>query len=993
MALEKQNVPINFGGGVDTKTDPKQVIPGKLLTLENGIFTSLKRIKKRNGYEGLSQLIEGSLSSITQGNALANFKEEIVLFTGKEAYSLSESTERWSDKGPNTSVSLSSISIIRNTYQQTTPDSSYHSSGLEIFTWEDSRGGSRYSIFDSITGEAILSDSVIDANAIKPKAFALGNYIIIVFIDNVTNHLRMLPIPVLTPTAPLAKIDIALNVNVTNKNYDATYSNDRVFVAYNTSTGGGSITLKSINNFLGISAARDTLGESASSCIAVTVDTPLNQVWVAYHNGAAIKYFIYDRPLSFTPILAPTVIEINGNTINNIALIAASGSGQVFYTQNAAATYNNFIKTAMLTNTGTVTGVSVFLRSVGIAAKPFYFDEITYITVAFDTVLQPTYFLIDVTHIRAVAKFSPSLGGGLLTKNIVPETTPTINGHFLIASLKKDLLTTISGAVYTRTGVNSTVLNFVSENALSKVELGENLHITGGMLFMYDGVSIVEHGFNMFPENVMAATSTTGGLIEDGQRQYSVTYEWMDNEGQTHYSAPSVPITVTNTGGGTSANTLTIPTLRVTDKKPPVRGSVIIGVYRTEDSGTIFYRVSSVTSPTLNDTTVDSVVFVDTLADSAIIGNQLLYTTGGVVENIQAPAASFVTSYKDRIILLPDEDTNQWWYSKQVVPGVPVEFSDLFVNNIDQAGGKLVSAARMDSVLVFLKQNLLYYVTGTGPDSTGAQNDFSEAQPIACDGGCTDKNSVILIPAGLMYKSEKGIYILDRSLSVHYIGHEVEAYNNDHVISANLIENTTQVRFCLDSGVALMYDYLVEQWSVFTNHKAVDSIIFQGQFTYLTADGLVLQETPGQYSDNGEFIQLRLITSWLSFAGLQGFQRVRRLLLLGEYNALHNLRVFAAYDFNPYATQETVIPAGQLLGTGVYGSDAFYGDTSPYGGAFPLYQFVVKLSRQKCETIQFTIEDTQSGLIQEESFSISAMSMEVGIKRGLNKMAATNTFG
>jgi hypothetical protein len=39
MALVKQPLAINFAQGLDTKTDPKQVQPGKFLALQNTIFT------------------------------------------------------------------------------------------------------------------------------------------------------------------------------------------------------------------------------------------------------------------------------------------------------------------------------------------------------------------------------------------------------------------------------------------------------------------------------------------------------------------------------------------------------------------------------------------------------------------------------------------------------------------------------------------------------------------------------------------------------------------------------------------------------------------------------------------------------------------------------------------------------------------------------------------------------------------------------------------
>lgn len=987
MALQKQNVPIKISGGIDTKTDPKQVVPGRLLTLENGIYTSLERIKKRNGYLALPKNIEGSSSLITQGAALATFQNELDLFTGTEIFSFSESTQRWSDKGTASSFSISSRPVIRNTYQQTTADAAMHSSGLQLFTWEDSSGGSRYSVIDSITGETVVSNALITSTAVKPKPFALGNFLVIFYVEPILHHIQILVLSVTNPSSVYGTFTVATTLNVTYPNYDASASSTRIYFSYNSATG---VSLNFITSTLVLGTVKTELGESASSCIGMTVDQTLLQVWIAYHNGTQIKYFIHDGNPSLNSILAPTVVSANSNTINNIAIYANNGSGKVFYTQNAAATYNNFIITANLTNLGVVSGLKTLIRSVGITAKPFAYNGVVYLTFAFQSALQPTYFIMNTATTDIVAKFSPGTGGGLLVKNIVPETPSAGTGLFLIPALQKDLFTTVSGAVYTQTGVNAITLDFISNGAFVSSELAQNLHVTGGILYMYDGISVVEHGFHIYPENITAVTSN-GGSLSTGQYQYQVTYEWMDNQGQTHYSAPSTPIQIT-TSGSNDTVTLTIPTLRITAKKPPVRTPVTIGIYRTEADQTIFYKITSITSPLFNDTTVDTVSYVDTQADSAIIGNQLLYTTGGVLENIAAPAPNYVTNYKDRLIVLPSENTNQWWPSKQVVSGVPVEFNDALAQNVDQAGGAMVAVARLDSALILFKETLLYYVTGTGPDSTGANNDFSDPQPIACDGGLQDKKSIVLTPGGLMYKSQKGIYLLNRSLSVSYIGADVEAYNSATVISAKLIDNTTQVRFCLDTGVALVYDYYVQKWSVFTNHNAVDSLIFQDQFTYLSPTGTVMQETPGQFRDAGAFVKLKMVTSWLSFAGLQGFQRVRKLLLLGEYFSPHNLTVQVAYDFNPYATQENLVQVGALLGTGVYGSDSFYGESTPYGGAFPSYNFKVNLARQKCMSIQITLEDQQTPGYGE-NLAISGLAFEAAMKSGLNKLPATNIVG
>ena len=55
----KQSVPITFGGGINTKVDPKQLQSGQLLTLQNGQFSKTGQINKRFGYTASNTTIEG----------------------------------------------------------------------------------------------------------------------------------------------------------------------------------------------------------------------------------------------------------------------------------------------------------------------------------------------------------------------------------------------------------------------------------------------------------------------------------------------------------------------------------------------------------------------------------------------------------------------------------------------------------------------------------------------------------------------------------------------------------------------------------------------------------------------------------------------------------------------------------------------------------------------------------------------------------------------
>ena len=82
MALIKRNLNIAFAQGVDTKTDPKQVMIGKMLDLRNGFFQTPNEIRKRYG----NNLLGSALSS---GNSVHTYQEELLASDGQnfESYS------------------------------------------------------------------------------------------------------------------------------------------------------------------------------------------------------------------------------------------------------------------------------------------------------------------------------------------------------------------------------------------------------------------------------------------------------------------------------------------------------------------------------------------------------------------------------------------------------------------------------------------------------------------------------------------------------------------------------------------------------------------------------------------------------------------------------------------------------------------------------------------------------------------------------------------
>src|SRR5271166_2855404 len=109
--LQEQTVSINFGQGVDTKTDPKMVMQGKLTNLQNAVFTSGKRVQKRNGNAPMTLSIFGG-GTITNPTTPQVFQNELICtgtatgaaVNGQRLFSYSTEENCWVDEGKYTPV-------------------------------------------------------------------------------------------------------------------------------------------------------------------------------------------------------------------------------------------------------------------------------------------------------------------------------------------------------------------------------------------------------------------------------------------------------------------------------------------------------------------------------------------------------------------------------------------------------------------------------------------------------------------------------------------------------------------------------------------------------------------------------------------------------------------------------------------------------------------------------------------------------------------------
>lgn len=1022
MALQKQPLAINFAKGVDTKTDPYQLNLDNFLSLQNTVFTSYKKLTKRNGFDKITTLPDDLQTTLTTLN-------DNLLATGSNLFSFNKESEVWIDKGIVQPVQLSTQPLVRVSTSQTGADTAVTSTGLVCLVYVDN-GQGYYQISDSTTGEQLISRQTLPNGGSSPRVFILGNYFIILYISSGAT-LQYIAIPIANPTSVIgpANFSSAAGMTSTSSGFDGIVAANNTLYAAWEGNNGGVNTARLFSNLL--ISTPTTTPASTASLVSVTQD-PLNpRIYVSFwsassgNNGYTV---IYDY--SLLTIIPKHQIITNVPIAELTSIVSTSNLCTIYYQNinNYQAPYpggpisgspvrTDYISKITITVGGVVSSPTIVDRSVGIASKPFVDSANNQYLIAvygdvhqvspLDNSNQPTYFLINSVG-DVLMPLAYANGGGYEVSQVLPSVS-IANGTFYVPYLKNDFLTTVnkgtnlptgtpSNAIYTQTGVNLAIFT-INDTQQYSSEIAGALHLAGGQLWEYDGVRPVEHGFYLWPENVSFATSGSGGDITAQDYYYSFTYEWTDNQGNLHRSAPSIPLLVTTTGS-TSTNTLYVPTLRLTKKVAP--NPIRIVGYRWSTAQQVYYQFTSVTNPTLNDTTVDFVTITDTKSDLAILGQAILYTTGGVVENIVAPPSSASTLFKNRLFLVDAEDKNLLWYSKQVIENTPVEMSDLLTLYVAPTTGTQGStgyvsalAAMDDKLIMFKSLDAIYYLTGTGPDNTGANNDFTDPTFITSSVGCTNPNSIVLIPDGLMFQSNKGIWLLGRDLQTSYIGAPVEIYNSQTVLSAKVIPGTNQARFVLDNSLTLVYDFFFQQWSVHTNVKAISGTLYESSFTYLNSLGQVLQETPGSYSDGSDPVLISLTTAWINLAGVQGFERFYFANLLGTYFTPFKLNVTLAYDYNSSAQHNVLVQPDNF--SEPWGGEALWGSGPPWGGG-PGNVFSARVfpNKQKCQSFQVSIQeiyDPTLGVSPGQGLSLSGLALVVGTKRGFRTQSARRSYG
>lgn len=1032
MALIKQTANLSFENGIDTKTNPK-LVQGKLLELVNAQVNN-KQIEKSNGYKRLARSNQIDQNAF---KALANFNDNLLVANNDRLSIYDQLSDQLIDRGDFSYVHHDAFTIKTNiNAKPTIPQvltSAYQNYLITIH-------------FDAVSIDLIVFDTVkniqinkYDLKTIDPQITPLAiaatetgvflytlqsgvtNQLYEVFIDYATNQLQT--VTLITSTFVWSKIS--------DRSIFCLYNDKKVWLFIKEGVTPASATaniivrdiyyqtLKIIPNIIATDCSTDSF-QKYSFCCTMSLK---NNEFIAVANDTLFAYdlnsYIKTRQVAVTGVkTAPFYSCVYVENKNQIILVRSrwynqlSGSANctfpfinkfncdnnIFFVSgetldpryDPSMIYNTVLSADMFTN-----GNRAFFP-VQYLALPQTTNSPINIPVqeqrVYNFVLDEDYNIIDTivnqVGIRQVYTNSsidyinPSVCAPDFANKIYPIS------YFVESRLtiqNKDFLFSYQLNSY-RFDDDITAPFFAWQRGLA-------VYMGVGKLFQFSTRRLVEQGFSDYPQVYLSA-SAGGNLEVDKSYEYAVVYEWINGKGEVFTSSPSILKEIIPTGTNLTVTVHITPPVWFTQKQ--LAGelqSQNVKIYRTVADGNTLYLISTLN---FNQYTIANLTFVDDGTVANIESNEIIYTSGGVLENFPAPSAIVTTLHSNRLFSVPSDNLNTVYYSKPYQIGVGVGYSPFLYFTVEPRGGSITELASLDDKLLIFKRDYIYVVAGDGADATGNNVNLSLPELINSPVGCSEPNSVIRTPDGVMFKSLKGIYILDRSLAVSYIGADVEKYNSETIVSVALLLSENKVKYITAEGSILIYDYYYRSWSTESNLPSVSSAIYNGRFVTLLQSGKIYLQTPDYYKRESSNYSMLVRTGWLHVGKLQDYQRIYEMLFLGDLKGEHVIRVSISYNYVDTIRDYVYFDPKQNLGIkNAYGIGS-YGQIIPYGGDFTsLYQFRLKFPRQKVESISLTFEDVFDNIGSEtgNSFTISDIQFVFGMKQGNFRIGRSQMSG
>lgn len=387
-----------------------------------------------------------------------------------------------------------------------------------------------------------------------------------------------------------------------------------------------------------------------------------------------------------------------------------------------------------------------------------------------------------------------------------------------------------------------------------------------------------------------------------------------------------------------------------------------IEIYRTERNGTVFYKTYSAVS-------VGGTI-IDTTTESQLVQNELAEINGAELPSTLWPAARLVGRYRGRIVLNPADNPYKLLFDKPTQAPNGTVFAAGLEIDLPEQDGPPTGLQQMDGTLYIAKRNQILTLSGDPPGPTGEGGTLNIPQVIVNGVGCVDPRSMILTPKGILFKSEKGFYLLMRNQELTFAGYGPFDDRASKVVGSGISNDKAEVYFALQNGSVWVLNLDIMGWYEWTIGTTPSGLTVVDDDILIGTDSEVLNYKTGTLTDTiggvTSNIATDMQTGWFRLNGIRGYQRCRRLYLLGEKLGPCILTIDVLVDYESTPAQTITL---DLTGSSV--------DANPL-------QIDLHLARQKCEAMSFRIRSDRPGL------ALSGATIEIGVKKGPDKSASSS---
>lgn len=1026
--LRDTELRVRFSKGLSTLTDEKTVVPGELTDAQNSRFTKESTLSKRWGTQPLDRTRSDAGYAAVHGCRGGGSRGDDTVLVTDDDELVSYTDRGWSLRGHVTPMECSIRAFAKGPYEQYDQTTALAPNGVRICAWADGGGGVRMRFFDEVSGSGDLipvdRDQVVGGGGLsrQVRCHVVGSNFHTYFVSGST--LNVATVPCSQPTTSPTYVQLGTGISPTAPDdgpYDVVVRGSNALVAYRTTDCRTIVSYVRQNGAVATSGtfpplpSQFTLPAFATFGPALALTPDLGQLVIAYGNDfggiqpqvnvTVLNAIDFSAFQSNVNVDLPGTAQVSSGTLKGLTVVVdpvqVSGNlGQVYpytvlYEVAAQTPTDRLVRYAKSTLDTSATHTSgTFRRHATVASHAFSVDGDPYVWLNYPSDLQGTDFLYAVRDNRlcAVSRYgqcTPNVSGTLERPQVAGTTVYRAAPH-------REQVPTVSttGSAFEERSSRIMTTAFHASGAFAPVDVEGVLYFGGGQLGMYDGSSVIEHGFHLLSEPLVlvpmsGATGLTGmqDSVISGTYSYVAVPAWSDSRGNVYRGFAVAGATGITLDTNHNQVAITGSMLSHTLKDGSNAYDLNWELYRTVvNDSSAWQRVDDPRSPIVNSTASDHWTFLDAVTDVELESRQVLYAYpfgGGELANLNVPACSVLALSEDRLLVAGLEGDPLTVACSKLRLGGSVEFGLGAQFSVDPVGGPITALSPLDDHLIVAKAGRLYLADGF-PQTNEATDTTGYPVPtlITSQVGCPDTHTIVQVAGtqaqGIMFKSEQGIRLLDRGLQVHDIGDRVRAYDGLDTVAAVADPLTQQVRFFSVDGTTLVYDARVLQWSRNTTQPAIDAFVHRGVVAYVDSLGRVNVEIPGSYLDGYSPYSQVIELGWIELGGLQGLHRVRALQVLGNKVSDHTFRVEMAFDFkDSYVVRD--IPTTLSMGDSGYGSEPY--GTGPYGGGGDsLFQHGVSTPVQRVQAIRLRFSDIEiSG--SGGGFELTELSLKVAVDK------------